>query len=476
MSFDPVAVRAAAETASLAMAVLVIVAGAIQNLLYVLQLVVAFIALRKRPPIPDRREVWLQFSDSTIPISVLVPAFNEEATVVENVRSMLTLNYPNFEIIVINDGSSDGTLDALISAFDLRPVTRLYEEAVPHQPIREVYGSASSAKLIVADKKNGGKADALNAGINLARMPLFCAIDADSLLETDSLLRAVQPFTEDPTDVLAVGGTIRIANGCTVRDGRIVDIGLPTNPLALFQIIEYLRAFLMARLAWSHMNALMLISGAFGIFKRSAALAVGGYSHGTVGEDIEIIVKIHRLIHEQGTHGEVRFIPDPVCWTEVPSSLRILGRQRRRWQRGALETFFKHIGMLGNPRYGPAGLIGFPYILVADVLGPLLEVAGYILIPVLWAFGMVSWEIFLAFLALTFVFGVFISVGSLILEELELHRYPKPVHLVWLTLAAVAENFGYRQINNFWRIAGYWQFLRGAKEWGHMERRGFARE
>lgn len=472
---DLQALHAAVEPAAVVLGLVIIAAGVLQNAMYLVQFAISFLALRARPPVPDRREVWLQLSDSTIPISLLVPAFNEQATVVENVRSLLALTYPNFEIIVINDGSADRTLDELIAAFDLRPAVRVFEEAVPHRPIRKIYGSPRYPGLIVLDKENGGKADALNAGINLARMPLVCSMDADSLLENDSLLRAVQPFAEDPAQVLAVGGTIRVVNGCTVRAGQVVEVGLPGEPLVLFQIVEYLRAFLMARLAWSHLNALMLISGAFGIFKRSAVVAVGGYSHGTVGEDIELIVKIHRFIHERGINGEVRFVADPVCWTEVPASLRLLGRQRRRWQRGSLETFFKHIRMLGNPRYGTAGLVGFPYIFISDVLGPPLEVLGYVLIPLLWGAGLLGVEYLLAFLALTFVFGVFLSVGALILEELQLHRYPRPGDLARLTLVAVVENFGYRQINNLWRIAGYWQFLRGAKGWGLMERQGFGK-
>ena len=472
---DLQAFHAAIQPVAVVVATIVIVVGVLQNLLYLVQFAIAFVALRSRPPVPDRHEVWLQFNDSTVPISLLVPAFNEQETVVENVHSLLALSYPHFEIIVINDGSVDRTLTELIEAFALRPAGRAFEQAVPHQPIREIYRSTRYPQLIAIDKENGGKADALNAGINLARMPLVCAMDADSLLENDSLLRAVQPFAEDPVQVLAVGGTIRVANGCTVKAGQVVEVGLPREPLALFQIVEYLRAFLMARLAWSHLDALMLISGAFGIFKRSAVLAVGGYSHGTVGEDIELIVKIHRLIHERGIKGEIRFIADPVCWTEVPVTLRQLGRQRRRWQRGALETFFKHIRMLGNPRYGAAGLVGYPYLFLSDVLGPPLEVAGYVLIPLLWAVGVLSIDYLLAFLALTFVFGVFVSVGALILGELQLYRYPRPADLALLALIAVVENFGYRQINNLWRIAGYWQFLRGAKGWGMMERRGFGK-
>jgi cellulose synthase/poly-beta-1,6-N-acetylglucosamine synthase-like glycosyltransferase len=445
----------------------------LQNLVYMLQLILAFNVLRRWRLVPNAVRSWRQLSDISLPISLLVPAYNEEATVVANVRSMLALHYPRFEIIVVNDGSSDATLQTLIENYDLRPIVRVYQDEVPHRPIRALYGSSNYPNLIVVDKENGGKADALNAGINLSRLPMFCVVDADSILEADSLLRAVQPFSEDPDRVIAVGGTIRIANGSAVHGGRVVSIGLPNTLLPLFQIVEYLRAFLMSRLAWSEINALMLISGAFGIFKRSAVLAAGGYSHGTVGEDMEIIVKLHRHMREQGADYVIRFVPDPVCWTEAPETLSMLGGQRKRWQRGALETFFKHIRMLFNPRYGAVGLVGFPYVLLLDVIGPPVEVLGYFLIPVSWHFGFLSLEFFMAYLALTFAWGVTISVGALLLEEMELKRFPKARHLALLGLVAILENFGYRQINNLWRVIGYWQFLRGSKEWGRMTRSGF---
>ena len=445
----------------------------LQNLLYMMQLILAFNVLRRWRMVPNALRAWRQLSGTSLPISLLVPAYNEEATVVANVRSMLALHYPRFEIIVVNDGSNDATLQTLIENYDLRPIVRVYEEEVPHRPIKALYGSRNYPNLIVVDKENGGKADALNAGINLSRLPLFCVVDADSILEADSLLRAVQPFSEDPDRVVAVGGTIRIANGSTVHGGRVVSMGLPNTLLPLLQIVEYLRAFLIARLAWSEFNALMLISGAFGIFRRSAVLAAGGYSHGTVGEDMEIVVKLHRYMREQGQDYVIRFVPDPVCWTEAPETLGILGSQRKRWQRGALESFFKHIRMLFNPRYGIVGLLGFPYVLLLDVIGPPIEVLGYLLIPVSWYFDLLSLEFFAAYLALAFAWGVTTSVGALVLEEMELKRFPKARHLALLGLVAVLENFGYRQINNLWRVAGYWQFLRGSKEWGRMTRAGF---
>ena len=453
--------------------VVILVTMVLQNLLYMLQLILAFNVLRRWRLVPNPARAWRQLSETSLPISLLVPAYNEEATVVANVRSMLALHYPRFEIIVVNDGSSDGTLQTLIDNYDLRPTVRVYEEEVPHRPIRALYGSPSYPNLIVVDKENGGKADALNAGINLSRLPMFCVVDADSILEADSLLRAVQPFSDDPDRVVAVGGTIRIANGSVVHGGRVVSMGLPYALLPLFQIVEYLRAFLMARLAWSEFNSLLLISGAFGIFKRGAVVDVGGYSHGTVGEDMEIIVKLHRYMREQGREYVIRFVPDPVCWTEAPETLGILGHQRRRWQRGALESFFKHIRMLFNPRYGVVGLVGFPFVLLLDVIGPPIELLGYLVIPLSWHFGFLSMEFFAAYLALTFAWGVTISVGALLLEEMELKRFPKARHLALLGLVAVLENFGYRQINNLWRAAGYWQFLRGSKEWGRMTRAGF---
>jgi cellulose synthase/poly-beta-1,6-N-acetylglucosamine synthase-like glycosyltransferase len=231
----------------------------------------------------------------------------------------------------------------------------------------------------------------------------------------------------------------------------------------------------MARLALSEMQALTVISGAFGLFQRQAALEVGGYSHGTVGEDMELVIKLHRLFRERGQPYRIDFIPEPVCWTEVPESLAVLGRQRARWQRGALETFFRHKKMLFNPRYGRIGFLGFGHVLVVDVMGPLVEVLGYVLVPLLWGLGLLAVDYLVAFLAVTFTFGIFVSVATLILEELELRRFPNARHLAILTAVAVAENFGYRQLANIWRVRGWWQFIRKQQGWGTMTRKGFQR-
>jgi cellulose synthase/poly-beta-1,6-N-acetylglucosamine synthase-like glycosyltransferase len=455
---------------------LVICQGLLQSLIYLMQLLLAYHTLRHSPPIRTSDALWWDYGDVAMPIALLMPAYNEEATIGESIRSVLALQYPSFEVIVINDGSKDGTLQALIAAFDLKPVVRPHEEAVSHRPIRGIYGSPRHANLLVIDKENGGKSDALNAGINLSRSPLFCAMDADSLLEPDALLRAVQPFVDDPYRVVAVGGTIRIVNGCEVRSGRVIRTGLPRRILPLFQTIEYLRAFLMARLAWSQLDALTIVSGAFGIFRRSVAIEVGGYTHGTVGEDLEIIIKIHRRMQEAKRDYHVRFVPEPVCWTEAPESLGVLGRQRKRWQRGALETLSRHRDMILNGKYGRVGMLGLGNALLTDAIGPPFEVLGYLLVPLFWATGMLSIDFLVAFLALTFVFGICISVGSLILEELELRRFPRARDLFVLTLAAILENFGYRQLNNVWRVMGFFQYLRGTQGWGTMTRRGFTKK
>ncbi|MBP6012886.1 MAG: glycosyltransferase family 2 protein [Alphaproteobacteria bacterium] len=454
------------ETFIIALAWFIIGAGLLQNLIYAVQLFVAGRALALRPPLATSNKLWQRTGDVVPPISVLVPAYNEERTIVAAIRSMLSLEYPNFEVIVIDDGSSDNTLAAIDAEFQLKTVTRAIDKAVQHKPLKGVYASERTPKLIVVAKENGGKADALNAGINVSRAPLFCALDADSLLEGDALLRAVQPFVDDPIRTVAVGGTIRILNGCTTDSGRVTAVGLPKSPLALFQIIEYLRAFLMARLSLSRMQALTIISGAFGLFRRQVAISVGGYSPEIVGEDLELVIKIHRAMRERGKDYRVEFIPEPVCWTEAPESLGVLANQRRRWQRGALETFFKHKDMLTDRRYGRISWLGMGQMLLVDVIGPIVEVLGYILIPFFYFTGQLSIDYMLAFLAVTFAFGVFISVGALILEELELRRFPNARDLSILALAAVAENFGYRQLNNLWRLQGLWQYMRGESGWG----------
>jgi len=337
----------------------IIGAGLAQTAVYLLQLVIAAYALSKRPPVARSALLWHRYGDVAPPIALLVPAYNEEVNVVESVHSMLALEYPNFEVIVINDGSKDQTLQRLIEGFKLVKFHRPYEETLMHKPIRGLYSSPMTERLFVVDKENGGKADAQNAGVNVCRAPLFCVIDGDSILEPDALMRAAQPFIDDPERTIAVGGTIRIANGSRIEGGRVREVRLPNRLLPLLQVVEYLRAFLMARLAWSRINTLMLVSGAFGLFRRKEVVAVGGFTSGSMGEDLDLVIKLHRHMMDTKRRYSIQFIPEPVCWTEAPESLRVLARQRTRWQRGSLECFFRYRSMLFNPRYGRVGFLGF---------------------------------------------------------------------------------------------------------------------
>lgn len=455
-------------------ALLVITVSMAQNLLYLILLLTAVGVMLGRPRVHQSRALWNGLVDGAPPVSVIVPAYNEAETIADSLRSLLALEYPDFRVVVVNDGSTDPTLEVLARAFELEPAPLEHVSALPHAPLRGLYRSARHANLVVLDKVNSGKADALNAGLGLVTTELFCAVDADSLIEADGLLRVVQPFVEDPERVVAVGGTVRVANGCGVRAGRVRAVALPSRLLPLLQTVEYLRAFMMARLAWGRIGCLMIVSGAFGLFRRDVVIELGGYSTKTVGEDLELVVRLHRRMRDAGRDYRIEFVPEPVCWTQVPETLGVLARQRQRWQRGALETFFRHKGMLVGRGYGRVGRLGLGHILLLDVVTPLVEVLGYVLLPFFWLAGTINTEFFLAYLALTFAFGVFISVASLVLEEFERRRVPRARDLVVLTIAAIVENFGYRQLANLWRIQGHWHYWRGAAHWGRQDRQGFA--
>jgi cellulose synthase/poly-beta-1,6-N-acetylglucosamine synthase-like glycosyltransferase len=405
-------------------------------------------------------------------ISVLMPAFNEQETIVASVRSMLQLTYAEFEVIVINDGSRDATLAVLQEAFALKPFPESFDSRLQTQAVRAIYRSPGHPNLRVIDKENGGKADSLNAGINIARYPLFCGVDADSILARDSLQRVVKPFLRSP-DMVASGGTVRVANGCVVRGGHLVKVGLPRNGWALFQVVEYLRAFLFGRLGWSRLNALLVISGAFGLFRTETVVGVGGYRTRSIGEDMELVLRLHHQLRAQGVPYRMEFVPEPVCWTEVPEDFASLRNQRVRWQRGLGESLAAHWGLMLSRHGGAPGWLAFPFMVLFEWLGPLVELGGYVFMGVALACGLVSWVAFWAFLVAAVGLGILFSVSSLLLEEMAFHLYPKYRQLAVLVLIAVAENFGYRQLNTLWRLKGLWLWATGRQsQWGAMKRKG----
>jgi cellulose synthase/poly-beta-1,6-N-acetylglucosamine synthase-like glycosyltransferase len=411
-------------------------------------------------------------SASTPTISALAPAFNEEANVAESVHALLTLHYPALEVVLINDGSTDATLHVITRTFDLYPIHPVCRKQVQSQPIRGLYRSQLHPGLLVVDKENGGKADALNAGLNCATGQLVCAIDADTLIEPDALLRIVRPFLEHE-DVVAAGGTIRVANGSQVRNGRVLDARVSRGWLAGCQTVEYLRAFLFGRLGWNGLGGNLVISGAFGLFRREAMLDVGGYVHDTVGEDMELVADLRRRGHDDGTAHRVDFVPDPVAWTEVPETLRVLGRQRDRWHRGLADVLRRHRRMFANPRYRTLGLVVVPYFVIIELLGPVVEALGLLAVLAALGLGAVDGSFAVLVLTVAYGWGLLLNLAVLVLEELTYHRYHRWSDLLLLLVWSVVEGIGYRQLTVVWRLRGLWRYLRGRTEWGTMSRRGF---
>ncbi len=411
-------------------------------------------------------------SSGGLPISLLVPAYNEAATIVPSVRSLLTLTYADYEIVVINDGSADDTLAVLIAAFGLDPVVRVPTSEISTAEVRGVYQGIRHQNLTVIDKANGGKADALNVGLNYSRSALFCAMDADTILEADALARVVRPFLEDASTV-AVGGIVRIANGCTIDGGTVDDVRLPRNMLARFQVLEYLRAFLAARVGWNTIGGTLIISGAFGAFRRSVVAAAGGFDPTTVGEDMELIVRLHRHCRDRDIPYRIEFIPDPVAWTEAPESVSELGSQRDRWQRGLAQVITRHRRMILNPKYGVPGMMALPYYVAFELLGPAIELLGYVAFAAAIISGTASAAYIVAFLTVAVFLGSALSVAAVALEEISFRRYRRFRDLVTLLGIALVENFGYRQISTWWRLRGLVSATRRDLRWGSMERQGF---
>jgi cellulose synthase/poly-beta-1,6-N-acetylglucosamine synthase-like glycosyltransferase len=411
-------------------------------------------------------------SPLTPPVSVLLPAFNEEAGIVESVRSLLGLRYPEFEVVVVNDGSLDGTLSRLAEAFDLVPARKAIRASLPTARVRATYASRRHPELWVIDKENGGKADALNCGINTSRYPYFCAVDADAMLEEDALLRVAKPILDDPGLVAATGGIVRIANGCRVEHGRVTNIRLPRSKLAVLQVVEYFRAFLVGRVGWSGVRSLLIISGAFGLFRRNLVEAAGGYAQGTVGEDVELVLRLHRYLRDRGEEYRIEFVPDPVAWTEAPEDFATLARQRRRWQRGLGEALWRHRRVAFNPRYGVLGTLAVPYFLLFELAGPVIELVGYPAVVASAVMGTLSPLFFVAFFVTAILVGIFLSISALLLEEFSFRRYGDDGDAVRMVAAAIGENLGYRQLVTVWRVLGLVDIARRRKGWGEMRRRG----
>jgi cellulose synthase/poly-beta-1,6-N-acetylglucosamine synthase-like glycosyltransferase len=456
--------------------ILVVIYFVVINSVYLVLIGISFFHIRRQIKEKDVYRLEGLFSSNLYsPISIIAPAYNEEATIVASVKSLLQLRYPNYEVIVVNDGSKDRTIQVLIQEFKLKRVKRYVPLILDHKPIKAIYKSTVYPELVVVDKENGRKADALNAGINVCRNDLFCAIDADCVLEPEVLQNMLKTFIEDDTTI-AVGGIVRVANDCVIEGNEIKEVRFPKRFLPRIQVVEYLRAFLFGRVGWDYLDSLLIISGAFGIFDRNAVLKVGGYLHDTVGEDMELVVRLHKYHRQNKIPYRVRFLPEPVCWTEVPEDYKVLSRQRNRWQRGLADTLFRHKEMLFNPKYGRLGIFAVPFFFVFELLAPVVELLGWLVFVVSLLFGLVNWPFALIFLSAAVLFGMVLSISSILCEEFTYRRYPKLKDIMLMILFAFVENFGFRQVHMWWRLKGIVDFLKGNKSWGEMTRKGLGNQ
>jgi cellulose synthase/poly-beta-1,6-N-acetylglucosamine synthase-like glycosyltransferase len=436
------------------------------NGIYTLLMVVSLVAVW----LHNRRLVYqgldeVRESVVTPPVTIIMPAWNEQEVVVQSVRSALQVDYPNLELIIVDDGSTDSTLKYLIEAFHLVKMDLIYRPRLQTKPLRGFYLNPRLPKLMVISKENGGKPDALNMGINLCRTPYFCTLDADCILERDALLRLMRPIVRSPVNTVASGGIVRILNGCIVKNGKVDKLSLPTTLLERFQVVEYLRSFLFGRTGWDLLGGTLIVSGAFAVLHRESVVETGGFSHDTVTEDMDLIVHLHAWALRHKRHIKMSFTSDPICWTECPSKLRMLGRQRRRWQLGLCQTLWKHSEMLFNQKYGIIGMLSYPFQLYVEALGAAVELIGYLMVPLALLFGVVPATLYLLFVLLGLMYGGLLSVGAVLLEEMTYRRYSRFKDLMILFLFAFLENLGYRQLVLWYRFQGVVRFLTGFRRW-----------
>jgi cellulose synthase/poly-beta-1,6-N-acetylglucosamine synthase-like glycosyltransferase len=437
---------------------------------YSILLFLAAIELRYRVKRKELNICDEEYCDLAPKVSILVPAYNEKETIMSSLSSLSELEYPNLEIVVVNDGSTDRTMQEIKEKFKLVPVARQASTDVDSEEVRNVYRSIIEDRILVVDKENGGKADALNAGLKYSRSDLFLSLDADSIVEKGALRGLVEPYLARDTRVVGIGGIVRVANGCRIEEAEVKEARVPNNLLPLIQVMEYIRAFLFGRTGWSRINSLPIISGAFGLFETDAVKEIGGYRTDTVGEDMDLVLRLHRSMKEKKEDYTISFVPNPVCWTQVPSSMKVLQRQRNRWQRGLAEALTYNRKMIGNPKYGSVGTLGLVFFLFFELLGPVVETSGYFVFGVSWALGWINLPFALLFITLAILYGLFLSVSSLLLEELTLRRYEHPWDKLKLMAAAFLENFGFRQLHAFWRLKGLIDYFRGSRAWGEMVR------
>ncbi|WP_236831412.1 glycosyltransferase family 2 protein [Blastococcus sp. KM273128] len=410
-------------------------------------------------------------------MSLLIPAHDEEAGILDTLRAALGQRYPALEVVLVDDGSTDRTFDLVAERYRLTETTPRRTADLPVDgEVLSVHRATTGDPLVVIRKRSvGRRSDALNAALNVARHPLVCMVDADSLLEEDAVLRVARPFVEDPANVIAAGGVIRAANGALTDRGTVVEPRLSRNWLVRIQAVEYLRSFLLGRTGWADANALLIISGAFGLFRRDLLLEIGGLDPRSLAEDAELVVSLLEHQRRAGAPHRVVFVPEPVCWTEVPETLGVLARQRRRWSHGLAQLLWKHRRMIGNPRFGAVGTMALPFFLVFELLGPVVEVVGLASVALAAGLGILDLGVAAVMVGLALAVGTLLSTTAIAVEVLTYHRYRRGRDLLGLVVAALVENLGYRQAHAWFRLRGLVAALtRRDPVWSAMPRVGFA--
>lgn len=451
------------------------------NAVYIVLLLLSVVKVKSSTRLWNLKTASMLFKPRMLPsVSIIAPAYNEEKTIVESATSLLNLKYPDYELVIVNDGSRDGTLNTLITHFQLKRVDYHYAQRLKTASVRGIYRNPLYPQLVVVDKENGGKADSLNAGLNISSKEYYCGIDADSLLEPDALLKVASLTLDYGVETPAMGGNVFPINGCTVDRGKLIQIALPKNNLARLQTIEYLRAFMCGRMGWAQINSLLIISGAFGLFRKERVISIGGYltsneryGKNTVGEDMELVVRIARLMREKRQKYRISYAYNANCWTEVPESFDILKRQRDRWHRGLIDIMFFHRKLLFNPSYGKMGLVGMPYFLIFELIGPLFEIQGYLMVALAAFLGLMSTKLAILLFLSTILMGITISMASVLIAERQT-CYFSARDTLKLLLMAFLENFGPRQVFSLWRVLGFFSAMKKPKGWGKMERKGFS--
>lgn len=441
------------------------------SLIYIIQLIISFISVRKNDKARQSNDFGRYVeSENVLPISLLIPAYNEQENIVQNIKSLMKIDYPEFEICVVNDGSTDRTHDLIVEAFNLYKIESSVKTSIPTKEVRGVYYNIEYPNLVYVDKENGGKSDALNAGINISSYPLFACLDADSRIEPDALLKLSTEFLKN-TDTIVAGGLVRIANGFKIKDGVVSEFTMPPTMVERFQIVEYYRSFLSGRVSWGATNSMLIVSGAFGVFKKSAVIEVGGYKTNTIGEDMEIVVRLHRYFKNHHRKYKIIFCEDSVCWTQGPMSMNDVRSQRRRWQIGLFDTLLSHKSLFLNPLYGMVGLVAIPYNWIFELLGAVVEVLGYFLIPFSLVMGELNMFFFIVYFLLAVLLGIVLSLGSLILEQYTRKSVMTAKQCLSLSLYSILENFGYRQIITLFRLEGILKYRKLRKTWGKIKRK-----